>query len=389
MRLWNLSTDTLITSFIPRYGLGFGVAHDPTDDTIWTSTMANDNNGVYVGDGLIHKLPPEGGADITTIPDPGGVNGPGIGALDYDPQEHVLWAIAARPVGGYARLYKLDPNTGAILKTCALGAGGTPVDTIAIAHPADLNGRKVILTDLGDTLDPPRPLFALDPTTCGIVKIYNVPVGVTGIDEDPVTGDLIAANWFFHSFYNLGQAPYSTIVTTLEAQGTVDDISLETPVVPPDLIPPTVTYSGNAGTYTVDQSVEITCTAADDSGGSGLASTTCQDIISSAYNFAVGANTFVATATDFAGNVTTGSTTFTIQVTYASLCTVTKEFVTDIEVSDSLCAKLSAAEKAEARNNIQAKAAVLKAYKQQVEVQVDKTLDRGQAVILVRLVNAL
>ncbi len=37
---------------------------------------------------------------------------------------------------------------------------------------------------------------------------------------------------------------------------------------------PVVTYSGNAGAYTVDQTVNITCSAADPTPGSGLASDT-------------------------------------------------------------------------------------------------------------------
>lgn len=94
-----------------------------------------------------------------------------------------------------------------------------------------------------------------------------------------------------------------------------------------DQEPPTVTYAGNAGTYTIDQSVSITCTPADEPGGSGLASSTCQSISGPAYTFPLGTNTASATATDGAGNVGQGATSFTVQVTYGSLCTLTTSFI--------------------------------------------------------------
>jgi len=79
-----------------------------------------------------------------------------------------------------------------------------------------------------------------------------------------------------------------------------------------DKTPPVVTYAGNQGSYTRDQTVNITCTATD--GLSGVESTTCADITGPAASFAPGLNTFSATATDKAGNTGTGSTSFTVQV---------------------------------------------------------------------------
>jgi len=79
-----------------------------------------------------------------------------------------------------------------------------------------------------------------------------------------------------------------------------------------DKTPPVVTYGGNLGTYTPDQTVNITCSATDDL--SGVDSTTCADITGPAASFAPGLNTFSATATDKAGNTGTGSTSFTVEV---------------------------------------------------------------------------
>lgn len=93
------------------------------------------------------------------------------------------------------------------------------------------------------------------------------------------------------------------------------------PTASADVTPPVVTYSGNAGTYTVDQTVAITCAAADPTPGSGLASTTCANASGPAYGFNIGANTLSATATDVAGNVGSGTTTFYVQVTSATRST--------------------------------------------------------------------
>jgi hypothetical protein len=145
-----------------------------------------------------------------------------------------------------------------------------------------------------------------------------------------------------------------------------------------------VTYSGNAGVYTVDQTVNITCSASDNL--SGVVSTTCADISGPAYSFGLGTHSFSATATDKAGNVGTGSTTFTVQVTYASLCALTQQFITpNPDLGQSLCAQLSAAEAAAARGNLKAKRGALKAYRNEVRAQIGKALTAGEAAILIQL----
>lgn len=73
---------------------------------------------------------------------------------------------------------------------------------------------------------------------------------------------------------------------------------------------PTVTYTGNAGTYTTSQTIAITCTASD--ALSGVASTTCANISGPASSFGVGVHNYSATATDKAGNTGSGSTSFTV-----------------------------------------------------------------------------
>jgi len=133
--------------------------------------------------------------------------------------------------------------------------------------------------------------------------------------------------------------------------------------------------------------VNITCSASDSL--SGVASDTCANVTGPAYAFNLGANAFSATATDKAGNVGSSSTSFTVQVTFDSLCALTRQFCTSATVANSLCSKLTDAKNAAAKGNVQAKTRYLNAYKDQVTKQKGKTLTAAQADTLIRLAGAL
>lgn len=176
---------------------------------------------------------------------------------------------------------------------------------------------------------------------------------------------------------------------------------------------PTVTYTGNAGSYTVDQTVAITCSAADaTSPGSGLASSTCQNIGGAAYTFAIGNNSFSATAIDNAGNTGAGSTSFTVKVTYGGVCALTRLWVTQPGKGDdhgdddhgnagdghgedgggiahSLCEKLQHAQEAAARGKTKEAAEQVKAYIHEVTAQSGKAIAADKAAILIALANKL
>ena len=92
-----------------------------------------------------------------------------------------------------------------------------------------------------------------------------------------------------------------------------------------DTHPPTVTYTGNLGTYGILVPVAITCTAAD--ALSGVATTTCANASAPAWSLGAGKHTLSATATDKAGNTGSGTTSFTVTVSAADLCTLTRQFV--------------------------------------------------------------
>jgi Tol biopolymer transport system component len=105
-----------------------------------------------------------------------------------------------------------------------------------------------------------------------------------------------------------------------------------------DHTPPLIEFLGNHGSYTVDEMIEIQCTATD--AESGLVSTSCADIVGPAYRFEVGLNEFSASAVDVAGNVGWGNTSFAVEVTAESLGGVVEVLVADKGLATSLLSKL-------------------------------------------------
>jgi len=167
-----------------------------------------------------------------------------------------------------------------------------------------------------------------------------------------------------------------------------------------DATKPNVVYTGNLGSYTVDQSVAITCAASD--AMSGVASTTCANIAGYAYAFTIGANNYSATAKDVAGNLNSASTSFTVKVTPASLCALVKRFVTKSEIAKSLCEQLVNGEndKPEAGDDGKSKGdgkgdgkgevksptqSDLKDFREHVQAQAGKGLSAANANLLIAL----
>ena len=150
---------------------------------------------------------------------------------------------------------------------------------------------------------------------------------------------------------------------------------------------PTVTYSGNQGTYSVDATVNITCTASD--AGSGIASSTCHNISGPAYSFNPGNNTFSATATDIAGNQGSGSGSFKVQDTFSGLIGLVNQFETKSGVAANLISALQAAQAASNSSNVKNMDNQLNSFINQVQAQSGKSLSSSQAAILVKLAQAL
>jgi len=160
--------------------------------------------------------------------------------------------------------------------------------------------------------------------------------------------------------------------------------SAEVTAINVDLTAPTVTYSGNAGTYTVDQQVAITCAAADTF--SGVASTTCENVTGAAYSFGIGTQTYSATAKDRAGNTGKGTTSVTVTLTSSGLQSLASRFCTGPSVTVSRDQDVTNIATAP---NAGAKAGALQAFTKLVNAQSGKSLTSAQANTLLTLANAL
>jgi hypothetical protein len=152
-----------------------------------------------------------------------------------------------------------------------------------------------------------------------------------------------------------------------------------------DKTAPTITFVGNAGTYTVDQMILITCSATD--ALSGLATSTCPSVASGTAASFVGATpatttTMIATATDNAGNGRSAPTSFTVTVTADAICRLTSAS----SIGDALCAQLQSIAMAP---NTTAKAGKINAFDELLGAQSGKAISADQAALLGRLAHLL
>jgi hypothetical protein len=158
-------------------------------------------------------------------------------------------------------------------------------------------------------------------------------------------------------------------------------------VVNLDLTAPVIAFSGNAGTYTVDQIVNISCKPSD--ALSGLASSSCPGANGPAYSFPLGANQLSAMAMDRAGNQQNATTSFSVSVTFDSLANLTKQFVSQPGVANSMNAKLAAAAAAAGRGDMNAKAGAIGAYENELSAQTGKAIGASEAAMLKGFADSL
>ncbi|HEU5132182.1 MAG TPA: hypothetical protein VFT26_08775, partial [Pyrinomonadaceae bacterium] len=171
--------------------------------------------------------------------------------------------------------------------------------------------------------------------------------------------------------------------------------ALHTLSISVDKTPPAITFLGNQQTYGILETVQITCSATD--ALSGVLSSTCKDFQGLAYQFAPSGNTLSATASDFAGNVTTASTSFSLRVTYEDLCALGQRFLATSTrtpghanvLGNSMCAHLSSAQAAELRGNSKVKQRSIEAYVHHLMAVSPGILTTDQARILITLARAL
>lgn len=257
-----------------------------------------------------------------------------------------------------------------IVTTCPSAVVSTETTGITLSCTATTGaGLSTTATTLSLKLDKTPPVLTGIPTgllgnsgwyRSNVTVNWSATDNISGVANPPCTANTLSvdnAGTTFTCIATNGAGLSSTLAVTVKRDAT----------------PPSIGYTGNAGTYTVDQTVAITCSASD--AMSTLANNTCANINGNAYSFTLGTNTYSANAADKAGNESSVTTTFTVQVTAASLCALVERFASNQGVANSLCVKLDHGSWEPFRNELSA--------------QTGKKISDADAAILLRLVDAL
>lgn len=198
--------------------------------------------------------------------------------------------------------------------------------------------------------------------------------GGSGIDSGACTTTSVSS----------GEGTIALSATCADVAGNIGTASATVKV---DSSAPSVAFSGNAGTYTVDDTVTIGCSATD--AVSGIATSTCPTVSASAVSLGLGAHTLTATATDQAGNTTTVSTTFTVVLNASGLCALVHQLSSSEDVADGLCDKIRQIAAASAAGKTKVASNVRGALGNQLRAQTGKALTAAEAALIAGLAAQL
>ena len=222
---------------------------------------------------------------------------------------------------------------------------------------------------------------------------YRVTVSVTLSATDDISGAVLTE-------YNLdgaGWTTYSAPISistdanhTLQFRSTDRALNVETAqsmTIKLDTTSPVVTYSGNAGTYRILDTLNITCTATDNL--SGVRTNSCANITGPAYAFVPGINSFSASAEDYAGNASSQSIGFTLKVTTTDLCTLSKRFASNARTGNDLCVPLQIVDLADTTRNPSLHQRSIETYRLLIRTQRGTGLTAQEADTLIRMTQGL
>jgi len=241
-----------------------------------------------------------------------------------------------------------DANGVATASYHATAQGTDQVTAVATVDGVDVSSNTVEVDWLAPLDTTPPAIVPTIDGTLGTHGWYVSPVTISFAVSDPESG-VASSSGCDAATFAVDTASASVTCTATNGVGlTASDME----TVKIDQTPPTVTYSGNGGTYDVDRAVAITCSSNDNL--SGVVGDTCADTSGPAWSFGVGSHTLSAFATDDAGNVGTGSATFTVAVTAGGLCNLVDAWTSKAGVANSLCVKLAHGSRGAFRNEVAA-----------------------------------
>jgi uncharacterized protein YjiK len=242
-----------------------------------------------------------------------------------------LFAAAGNRVTGIA--FGASPSAAPFASfdnTAGLGSAAVPLPTVSTLSAVGANGAFLAAdgAEIGSpdgAAAPPPP----DTTPPTIVATATPVANANGWNNTNVTVSYTctdAGSGVDTAAGSLGDdvltASGTATGTCVDRAGNSADASYAAHI---DTVKPTVTYTGNAGTYGILSTVAITCTASD--ALSGIATSTCTNTNRPAWSFGAGAHPLSAQATDKADNIGLGLTAFTVTVKPVDLSTLTTQFV--------------------------------------------------------------
>jgi len=246
------------------------------------------------------------------------------------------------------------------------------------------------------------PTDATPPTTTAMLSSqpntfgwHNTNVGVT-LSSDDLNGSGVK-----EIHYVLGSSPElvvptSPVVVSVASEGAVvlkywavdkagnTEASKQT-TINLDKTGPTIGVERNAGTYTVDQTLNIGLVVTDAT--SGVASQSHTSIAGPAYTYQTGTNTITVTAIDKAGNVSSKPVTFLISPDTSGISKLVEKMCTNSGVAGSLRQQLASIQEALAKGNSNALAGKVKAFVNHVQAQTGKSISAENARLLIDLVQ--
>lgn len=208
----------------------------------------------------------------------------------------------------------------------------------ASGSAVDNAGNSAMTTVSGINIDKTAPVISASRSDAPNDNGWNnTPVTVSFLCSDALSGVASCASDVTLSGEGAGQEASGDAV---DAAG--NGASVTEGPISIDMTAPVVSLSTNAS-YTVDQTVSVTCSASD--ALSGIDESTCASVGGEAYTFGVGSHTVTASAKDNAGNVGTASATFSVSVTPDSLCTLIRRFSSSRHHAAIGCALLESIER--------------------------------------------
>jgi hypothetical protein len=302
---------------------------------------------------------PSGPVDNTPPVIVANVSGTQVNAPWYTSDVEVTWSVS-------------DPET-SIEASTGCGASSVTSDTDGVTFTCKATNAAGLSNTQSVTVMRDASAPVITPSVVGTLGNngwYTSDVSVSFTTTDPTSG-VASSSGCAASTVTADDAGTTYHCSASNGAGLEADVSV---TVKRDGTAPSVSING-ATSYTVAQTVTVSCTINDNL--SGIASQSCTSVNAPAYTFALGSHPVSASATDNAGNSASASGAFTVTVSNATLCELVRQFVSQAGIQNSLCKKLENAKKD------------LKAFINEVEAQAGKHVPADKASILIALARSL